>query len=195
MHCRSDKALDDLARMFNPYIQGWINYYSHLYRSALYWTLSRVDAALVRWACDKFKAFAKAQGAQGTGWHEFVGQIQTSSRIGALCVSTTEHREPYDPRGSRTALGARGGAIPLRDSPSPRLDRGREALALARRRSEWLRSRCPGSAPQRHPRGAKAHEEVLEIGGHATARHDHGQTPFLWRRENEDGPCRGTSPA
>src|SRR5258707_15377176 len=28
LHRRSDKALEDLARMFNPYIQGWINYYS-----------------------------------------------------------------------------------------------------------------------------------------------------------------------
>jgi len=55
MHRRSDKTLDDLARMFNPYIRGWINYYSHFYRSALYWTLNRVDAVLVRWACDKFK--------------------------------------------------------------------------------------------------------------------------------------------
>jgi len=25
LHRRSDKALDDLARMFNPFIQGWIN--------------------------------------------------------------------------------------------------------------------------------------------------------------------------
>jgi hypothetical protein len=38
MHRRSDKTLDDLARVFNPYIRGWINYYSHFYRSALYWT-------------------------------------------------------------------------------------------------------------------------------------------------------------
>ena len=28
LQTRSDKALDDLARMFNPYIRGWINYYS-----------------------------------------------------------------------------------------------------------------------------------------------------------------------
>ena len=33
-------------------------------------------------------------------------------------MSTTEHREPYEPRGSRTDLGARGGEIPLRDSPT-----------------------------------------------------------------------------
>jgi RNA-directed DNA polymerase len=55
LHRRSDKALDDLARMFNPYIRGWINYYSHFYRSALYLTLHRIDAFLIRWARNKFK--------------------------------------------------------------------------------------------------------------------------------------------
>lgn len=52
---RSDKALDDLARMFNPYIRGWINYYSHFYKSALYPTLRRIDAFIIRWARRKFK--------------------------------------------------------------------------------------------------------------------------------------------
>src|SRR6266542_3622870 len=33
------------------------------------------------------------------------------------CVPTAEHREPYESRGSRTVLGARGGEIPPRDSP------------------------------------------------------------------------------
>jgi hypothetical protein len=37
--------------------------------------------------------------------------------IGACYMSVAEHREPYEPRGSRTDLGARGGEIPLRDSP------------------------------------------------------------------------------
>ena len=32
-------------------------------------------------------------------------------------VPTVEHREPYESRGSRTVLGARGGEIPPRDSP------------------------------------------------------------------------------
>jgi hypothetical protein len=29
--------------MFNPYIRGWINYYRHFYKSALYPTLPRID--------------------------------------------------------------------------------------------------------------------------------------------------------
>lgn len=36
-------------------------------------------------------------------------------------MSTAEHRKPYDPRGSRTVLGARGGEIPPRDSPAEHL--------------------------------------------------------------------------
>ncbi|HTF61713.1 MAG TPA: group II intron reverse transcriptase/maturase [Edaphobacter sp.] len=55
LRTRSDKALDDLARMFNPYIRGWINYYSHFYKSALYPTLRRIDAHLLRWVRHKFK--------------------------------------------------------------------------------------------------------------------------------------------
>jgi group II intron reverse transcriptase/maturase len=55
LQTRSDKALDDLARMFNPHIRGWINYYSHFYKSALYPTLRRIDVFLLRWARRKFK--------------------------------------------------------------------------------------------------------------------------------------------
>src|SRR5271165_5210232 len=53
---RSDKSLDDLARMFGSKIQGWINYYSHFYKSALYPTLTRIDVNLLRWARRKFKS-------------------------------------------------------------------------------------------------------------------------------------------
>ena len=65
LHRRSDKALADLARMFNPYIQGWINYYSHFYRSELYPTLRRIDAFLIRWARHKYKRLrARTKGAR-----------------------------------------------------------------------------------------------------------------------------------
>jgi len=55
LQCRSDKRLDDLARMFGPYIRGWINYYSHFYKSALYSTLRLIDDHLSCWAQRKFK--------------------------------------------------------------------------------------------------------------------------------------------
>jgi RNA-directed DNA polymerase len=55
LHNRSDKSLEDLARMFNPVIQGWINYYASFYKSALYPTLRHVDQVLARWAERKYK--------------------------------------------------------------------------------------------------------------------------------------------
>jgi RNA-directed DNA polymerase len=55
LHNRSDKSLEDLARMFNPVIQGWINYFASFYKSALYPTLRQVDQVLARWAVRKYK--------------------------------------------------------------------------------------------------------------------------------------------
>ena len=52
---RSDKTLTDLARMFNPILHGWINYYGRFYKSMLYPTLRRLNDYLVRWAMQKFK--------------------------------------------------------------------------------------------------------------------------------------------
>ena len=55
LHNRSDKSLADLARMFNPVLRGWINYYGSFYKSALYPTLQHFDRILVRWAVRKYK--------------------------------------------------------------------------------------------------------------------------------------------
>lgn len=55
LNCRSDKTLSDLARMFNPIVQGWINYYGHFYKSRLYLLLRHLNAYLVRWAMRKYK--------------------------------------------------------------------------------------------------------------------------------------------
>lgn len=55
LHNRSDKSLDDLARMFNPVIQGWMNYFAKFYKSAMYPTLRHLDRYLIRWASRKYK--------------------------------------------------------------------------------------------------------------------------------------------
>jgi group II intron reverse transcriptase/maturase len=59
LHLRSDKALDDLARMFNAKIRGWINYYGAFYKSALYPTLRHIDRRLTLWATRTFKRLAR----------------------------------------------------------------------------------------------------------------------------------------
>lgn len=55
LHARSDKALDDLARMFNPIVRGWLQYYGCYYRSAMYSVIRHLDRLLARWACRKYK--------------------------------------------------------------------------------------------------------------------------------------------
>jgi RNA-directed DNA polymerase len=55
IHLRSDKAIDDLARMWNPVLRGWIQYYGHFYKSALHPVLRHFNRLLVRWAMRKYK--------------------------------------------------------------------------------------------------------------------------------------------
>jgi RNA-directed DNA polymerase len=57
MHLKPDKSLEDLARMSNPVLRGWLNYYGCFYKSALYPTLRHMNRALVHWVRRKFKRF------------------------------------------------------------------------------------------------------------------------------------------
>jgi len=55
LHLRSDKAIEDLSRMFNPIVRGWLQYYGRYYRSALYPLMRQLDRSLARWAYRKYK--------------------------------------------------------------------------------------------------------------------------------------------
>ncbi len=55
MHLKPDKSLEDLSRMFNPVVRGWVNYYGHFYKSELYKVLRHMDRALVMWVRKKYK--------------------------------------------------------------------------------------------------------------------------------------------
>ncbi len=67
LHLRSDKTLEDLSRMFNPIIQGWVNYYGSYYKSALYPVFRNLDRILVRWAMRKYKKL-KGHQRRATDW-------------------------------------------------------------------------------------------------------------------------------
>lgn len=61
LHLRSDKALDDLARMFNASLRGWINYYGRYHKSALNPVFGRLNRSLTRWAMRKHRRFRRHQ--------------------------------------------------------------------------------------------------------------------------------------
>jgi RNA-directed DNA polymerase len=75
---RSDKAIDDLARMWNPVLRGWIQYYGHFYKSALYPVFRHFNTLLVRWAMQKYKRLRRHQ-RRATHW--LVGVARREPRL------------------------------------------------------------------------------------------------------------------
>jgi RNA-directed DNA polymerase len=59
MHLKPDKNINDLSKMFNPVIRGWVNYYGCFYKSGLYPVMRHINMALVRWVRRKYKKFER----------------------------------------------------------------------------------------------------------------------------------------
>ncbi len=71
LHRRSDKSIDDLARMVDPVLRGWINYYGGYCRSALNPVLRHLNRALTKWAMRKYK---RLRGRQRNATH-WLGRV------------------------------------------------------------------------------------------------------------------------
>ena len=52
---RAELNIEDIARWFNPKLQGWINYYGHFNRSALNPVLKGFNRALCKWLRCKYR--------------------------------------------------------------------------------------------------------------------------------------------
>jgi RNA-directed DNA polymerase len=86
-------TIEEIARMMNPAIQGWINYYGKFYPYELRTLLKRVNLKLVQWVRKKFKKFRHhktraferlcliAQNSPGLFAHWNWGVQPTSSKI------------------------------------------------------------------------------------------------------------------
>jgi RNA-directed DNA polymerase len=57
IQCRSDKRLEDIARMFRATLSGWLSYYGKYYKSGMYPTFRALNRRLVRWAQRKYKRY------------------------------------------------------------------------------------------------------------------------------------------
>ncbi|MBU3192323.1 group II intron reverse transcriptase/maturase [Clostridium bowmanii] len=55
LQLKVDKDLWDISDMFNKRIQGWINYYTHFYKTEMYAVLRYINNALVKWVRRKYK--------------------------------------------------------------------------------------------------------------------------------------------
>jgi len=54
---RTDLSLNDIARRYNPVLNGWLYYYGRYQRSALYSVWRHFNRTLVAWAMRKYKRF------------------------------------------------------------------------------------------------------------------------------------------
>jgi len=52
---RSDLELEDISRMFNPILRGWIGYYGEYHPSGLISVLKHFNSTLRAWAMQKYK--------------------------------------------------------------------------------------------------------------------------------------------
>ncbi len=59
---RSGGSLEDPAKLVNPFVRGWINYFGRFYRSALYTVFDWLDRILAKWAMRKYKRLKRRWG-------------------------------------------------------------------------------------------------------------------------------------
>jgi len=52
---RNNQRLEDLAKLIDPVVRGWMNYYGRYYRTKCIAVLHHINAALARWARRKYK--------------------------------------------------------------------------------------------------------------------------------------------
>lgn len=60
---RNNQRLEDLARLVNPSVRGWMNYYGQFYRSKCVQTLRHLNRAIAAWVQRKFKRFKRKERA------------------------------------------------------------------------------------------------------------------------------------
>lgn len=56
---RTDLSLKEIAKWYNPILQGWLGYYGRYYRSALYSVWRHFNKTLVAWVMRKYKHFQR----------------------------------------------------------------------------------------------------------------------------------------
>jgi len=67
IHRRSDKSLEDLSRVINPKIRGWVNYYAKFFKSGMFRISQVLNRMITKWAMRKLKKI-RGQQRKATHW-------------------------------------------------------------------------------------------------------------------------------
>ncbi len=65
---RNNQSLEDLARLTNPIVRGWMNYYGRFYRSKCVQTLRHLNRALVTWVQRKYPGRFRRSERKAARW-------------------------------------------------------------------------------------------------------------------------------
>ena len=88
---RTDKSLIDLARMFNPVLRGWIQYYGSFCRSALYPVFRSLDRALRQMGDAQVQATAPPSAPRDP-----LARTSHAPRSAAICTLAPTSKEGGD---------------------------------------------------------------------------------------------------
>ncbi|WP_094607482.1 hypothetical protein SPSIL_024400 [Sporomusa silvacetica DSM 10669] len=75
LHRKTDEELADIAKIVNPVIRGWVNYYGSFYKSAMHPILRKLNQYLIRWVAKKYKRVNGRQ-KQAQNWLAKIAQCE-----------------------------------------------------------------------------------------------------------------------
>lgn len=58
---RNEKSIEDLSRMFNPIVRGWVQYYSKYYKTSMKPIAIQINEHLVKWLANKYKNYRRSK--------------------------------------------------------------------------------------------------------------------------------------
>jgi hypothetical protein len=117
LHLRSDKAIEDLSRMFNPIVRGWLQYYGVFTGRR---SIRRCGNWIDLWPAGptgNTRSCVDICAGRHIGSRACRGGIPRCGRTGRWVCGEAPWREPYERRRSRTVLREPRGEIPRGYSP------------------------------------------------------------------------------
>ena len=75
LHRKTGEELVDIAKVVNPVVRGWMNYYGSFYKSAMHPILRKLNQTVIRWVAKKYKRVNGRQ-KQAQNWLAKMAQCE-----------------------------------------------------------------------------------------------------------------------